>query len=86
MTASDLEEDVQRIKYAIWGLTGDNGLISDLRQHKADFRAYVEREEKRRLEEVDRQKSRDRALLIAAFGAIGTLMTVIVTLIVLVAQ
>lgn len=31
MTTSELEEDLQRIKYAIWGLRGDNGLVSEVK-------------------------------------------------------
>lgn len=87
----DLEDRVQRVEYAIWGLQGNNGLMSEMRglrkdlsDYRAEEAARREREAaERRAAEADKRKTSrgERVLLtIAGLGFFGTAITIVLQL------
>lgn len=54
----DTQEDrLTRVEYAIWGLRGDNGLLSEVRALRQEFQGYRKEEaDKRALEIQERKK------------------------------
>lgn len=73
----DIEERMRRMEYAIWGLRGDNGMVSDIRA----IREWQVAEDKRREEdELDRlagQRAVILALLAAVIALIGTVASLV---------
>lgn len=91
-TPEELEDDVTALQHAMWGVKGDNGIITDVRELKRAFYAYIDAEQKRREEhakaeqarreeENQRQRNRDRAMVLAALSSCVGLIGVIVTLV-----
>jgi hypothetical protein len=86
MSAPSIEDQVKQIAWTLWGVTGSNGIVGDLKDFRREFHAFVAREEERREEEAKAQRQRDRNLVLAALSVMGALLAVIVVLIVAVAQ
>lgn len=55
----DVEDRVRKIEYAVWGLRGDNGLVSEVRALRIDLQRRFDEEAERRSEEA-REKKLDR--------------------------
>lgn len=75
------DERLKRLEYAVWGLRGDNGLVSDVRAIRASIEANEKAEQMRRDEETKSQRARDRTALLSAITAIISLLGIIVTLV-----
>lgn len=53
----DTQEDrLTRLEYAIWGLRGDNGLLSEVRGLRLELQNYRENEANRRALEIQERK------------------------------
>jgi hypothetical protein len=76
----DLEDRIQKVEYAIWGLRGDNGMMSDVRGLRGDLSAFIAAETRRREDEAKTQRSRDRALVTLLITVLITLLGVVAAL------
>ena len=73
----DIEDRVRRIEYAIWGLRGDNGMVSDIR---AIRKLQVAEDKRREADSKDRlagQRAVILALLAAVIALIGTVASMV---------
>lgn len=77
-----LEDEVTRLKHAMWGVMGDNGVVTDVRVLIAKFDTYIAAERQRRDDETKDQRTRDRAALLAAVTSVIAAIGIIVTLVV----
>jgi len=76
-----LEDQVKRIAWTLWGITGSNGIVGDLKDFRREFNRFVAKEEERREEEGKAQRARDRNLVLAALSVMAALVGVIVVLV-----
>ena len=76
---------LQRVEYSMWGLRGDNGLISEVRGLRADLQRHREEESNRRNEASDDRSKQSRVLVIALLAALVTLIVGIVNVAVVLA-
>lgn len=78
----DLEDQVTALRHAMWGVMGDNGVVTDVRELIGKFDRYVAAEQRRRDEDAKEQRNRSRATVTAAVAAVISLIGVIITLVV----
>lgn len=69
------DDRVQRLEYALFGLRGDNGLISEVRQLRAEFARYREDERERREEERRDKRTERRWQIGTALAIITAILT-----------
>lgn len=61
--ATETEDRVQRLEFAIWGLRGDNGLVSEVKALRKEIEGTNKRLDEWREEERDRRESERKAVL-----------------------
>lgn len=77
----DLDDKVKQIVWTLWGVTGTNGLVGDLKSFRREFNRFVAKEEDRREKEATSQRARDRNLVLAVLAVLASLLAVIVVLV-----
>ena len=77
---------LQRIEYAMWGVRGDNGIVTDVRALRDEVKQFIEEEDKRREADSKDRLSGQRAVILALFAALISLLGIVATLIVVVSQ
>lgn len=78
-----MDERLTMLEHAMWGVKGDNGVVTDLRELKLEVRAWRAEETARREADTEKARARDRALIFLAvttsvglLGIVATLLTV----------
>lgn len=66
-----------RLEHAIWGVRGDNGMVSDIRT----IREWIEKESDRRESEVRDRINGQRAVILALLAAVVALMGTVASLV-----
>ncbi len=77
-----LEDRVTALEHTTWGVKGDNGMVSAVRELTAEVRLWKADEVRRRDELAKDEKSKARAINAAAVSSVIALIGVIVTLVV----
>lgn len=78
------EHLLTRLNYAVFGVTGNNGIRGDLTNFRREFTAYVAAEAQRREDETKDKLRKDRALAIASISSVVGLIGIVATLLVVV--
>ena len=78
----ELKSAVVALQHAVWGVKGDNGINSDLRELTRKVDAWMEIETNRRETLAKEQRNRDRAVVIAALTSVAGMVGVIITLVI----
>lgn len=82
----DLDDQVKQIVWTLWGVTGSNGLVGDLKGFRREFAEFIAKEQERRDNDAKAQRVRDRTLVLAALSVVAALIGVIVVLMLAVKQ
>ncbi len=78
----DIEARMSRLEYEMWGLRGDNGVVSEIHGLADEFEKWRVAETQRRLVEADKARSRDRAIMLTAVSSAIGLLGIVATLLV----
>lgn len=78
----ELEDRVTALEHTTWGVKGDNGMVTAVRELTTELRTWKADEIRRRDELAKDEKSRARAINAAAVSSVIALIGVIVTLVV----
>ena len=78
----ELEDRVTALEHNMWGVRGDNGVVTALRDLTLELRQWKANETERRDELAKEQRGRSRAINAAAISSVVALIGVIVTLVV----
>ena len=73
----DIEERMRRMEYAIWGLRGDNGMVSDIKA----IRDWQIAEDKRREADTKDRLAGQRAVILALLAAVIALIGTVASLV-----
>lgn len=76
------EGRLKRVEYAIWGLQGNNGMVSDLRGLRREFQQFAAAEAGRREGDVREKARTSRLVALSAMAAVVSLIGVIAMLVV----
>lgn len=75
-----MDERVTMLEHAMWGVRGDNGVVSDLRELTTEVKSWRAEETARREAEADKARSRDRTMLVLAVTSAISLLGIVVLL------
>jgi hypothetical protein len=74
MLPDELEDRVKRTEYALWGLNGNNGLVSEVRGLRSDMRQWHEDDERKEREAAAERKRDIRWRVTTAIAIVGAIL------------
>jgi hypothetical protein len=66
------------LELTLWGRTGQNGVVGNLKDFRREFHAYVEEEEKQRREEAQESKADRRQRVLMTLGLVSAIVSPII--------
>lgn len=78
----ELEDRVTALEHNMWGVRGDNGVVTALRDLTTELRVWKADEQRRRDDEQKEQRNRSRAIVAAAITSTIAMLGVIVSLVI----
>lgn len=81
-----LQTAVTKLDHALFGVMGDNGLVTEVRELRARFFAFVDAARQEKIDKAQDDRRRDRTLMLAAVSAVIGMLGVVVTLVLFIAQ
>lgn len=77
----ELEDRVTALEHTTWGVRGDNGMVTALRELTVELRTWQADEQRRRDDQAKEEKMKSRAINAAAVSSVIAMVGVIVGLI-----